>query len=124
VIKAFALCFSILLVASGMQGFIAFSFFKLNQPTIELTVCVNKSKPLKKCHGKCYLKKKLLEQKNNQNNSTHFTELTNALTLFPPTAIIHSQIITLPNCKINSFYLYPKARLHHPAIDYPPKFLV
>lgn len=107
-----------------MQGVIAFSFFKLNQPTIEKTVCINKSKPLKKCHGKCYLKKKLVEQKKNQNNSAQFTELTNALTLFPPTIIIHSQFISLPIGKINSFYLYPKARSHHPAIDYPPKFLV
>ena len=120
-IKAFALCFSILLVASGMQGFIAFSFYKLNQQTIEQTVCVNKNKPQKKCHGKCYLKQKLLEQKKKQNQTAWLLELSNSLTLFTPTATIQSINLEIPIRKLNSNYLYPHSHLYQLAIDIPPE---
>jgi len=119
--KSFAFLFSILMIASGMQGFIAFSFYKLNQQTIEQTVCVNKNKPQKKCHGKCYLKKKLLEQKKKQNQTSYWIELTNSLTLFTPIATLQSINLEIPICKLNSNYLFPHTILYHAAIDEPPK---
>lgn len=119
--KGFAILFSFILIASGMQGFIAFSFFKLNQNAIEQTACVNKNRPKTKCHGKCYLKRKLLEQKREQEHNTKLIEQTNSLTLFPPTATLHSFNLETTVCKLNVFYLYPVSNLYYPSIDDPPK---
>lgn len=67
----FSLCISLLILCSSMNNLISFGFFKLNQNRIELEACVNKYKPSKKCHGKCYLKKKLQEQQNQTKNPFH-----------------------------------------------------
>lgn len=119
--KIFAILFSILILASGMQGFIAFSFFKLNQNAIERIACINKNRPKTKCHGKCYLKKKLLAQKREQEHNTKILEQSNLMILFPPTATLHFCNLETPICKLNVFYLYPVYNLYYPSIDDPPK---
>ncbi len=84
--KIIVVFLSFLVLASGMQGFIAFSLFKLNQDRLEQAVCINKNKPSKKCHGKCYLKKKLIEQRETQRKAVQLFEQSNFTTLFPPAA--------------------------------------
>ncbi len=45
----------------GFSNVVSYSLFRLNQENIVLNHCINKDKPQKKCHGKCYLKLKLKE---------------------------------------------------------------
>ena len=56
------------LLAGTMSSFIIHAAFKYNQDYIIKALCVNRDKPKLQCHGKCYLKKQL-EQDQNQNNS-------------------------------------------------------
>jgi hypothetical protein len=56
-----------------MNNVVQFGFFKLNQSNIESRLCINKSKPLKKCHGKCYLKKLLKERNDKKNQPSSLT---------------------------------------------------
>lgn len=44
--------------------------FKLNQDYIVKNLCENRSKPQKKCCGKCYLKKQLKNATDNENGSS------------------------------------------------------
>jgi hypothetical protein len=49
--------------------------YALNKEFIAKVLCVNRSQPQMHCNGKCYLKKKLKEQENNnQDKSNHKSE--------------------------------------------------
>lgn len=60
----------ILLVSLSIQTFsqaIVVLNFEARRATIAGTLCINRDKPLLKCCGKCYLKKKLHEEKQSEN---------------------------------------------------------
>ena len=50
----------------GFQQTLFFVHFELNKSQIEKEHCININKPEMKCHGFCYLKKKLEKAENNR----------------------------------------------------------
>jgi len=50
----------------GFQQALFFVHFELNKSQIEKEHCININKPEMKCHGFCYLKKKLEKAENNR----------------------------------------------------------
>lgn len=52
--------------------------FRLNQQEIERLYCVNKAKPQLHCHGKCHLKKQLLENNDRNNKPSPKSQLEDA----------------------------------------------
>ncbi|HEX5624860.1 MAG TPA: hypothetical protein VFX48_02490 [Saprospiraceae bacterium] len=66
----------------------AFGFFVYNRQAIESTACVNKAKPQKKCHGKCYLKKKLLEQNEKKGGPVQDIQDPKTAVFFNPVSVL------------------------------------
>lgn len=65
--KAISIFAALVILLSSTSNAVLVLEFKLNQQEIERLYCVNKAKPQLHCHGKCHLKKQLLE--NNDRNS-------------------------------------------------------
>lgn len=57
--KAIVFFFITLIVSVTFRSFTTHTFFLINQKQIAEKYCVNKEKPILKCHGSCYLKKEL-----------------------------------------------------------------
>lgn len=70
--------------ASGLQECAAYLAYRYNQGAIESSLCINKSKPVLKCNGKCYLKKKIREQKENSTPVSFVYNSDAPFTLFLP----------------------------------------
>ena len=63
---------SLIFFNSIATGFVLLDF-KLRQDFIAKVLCVNKEKPKRQCHGKCYLKKQLkqvTDQQSDENKAT------------------------------------------------------
>jgi len=54
-----ALFLSIVILAQSVVGTLVVVHYQANKRYIAKTLCENRSKPNKKCEGKCYLKKQL-----------------------------------------------------------------
>jgi hypothetical protein len=55
----------IILLQSSMKS-IYVAYYHINQEYISSVLCINKDKPTSSCNGKCYLKKKMVEQEKQQ----------------------------------------------------------
>jgi hypothetical protein len=51
----------IILLQSSMKS-IYVAYYHINKDYISSVLCINKDKPTSSCNGKCYLKKKMIEQ--------------------------------------------------------------
>ena len=71
-----------------MREFMAFGFFVCNRQAIESAACVNKFKPQKKCHGKCYLKKKLQEQDEKKGSPVQDIQDPKTAVFFNPVSVL------------------------------------
>ncbi len=64
------------LVIQPLSKFLIVSNYALNVKSITAKYCVNKAKPKLKCHGKCHLKKQLIQHdKQSQSDSKASNEL-------------------------------------------------
>lgn len=57
--KLFAILFIFLIFGIASRDAVVYTQFKFNQDFIATVFCINKNKPTLKCNGKCYLKKKI-----------------------------------------------------------------
>ncbi len=64
-----AILFATLILAVSAKDLLMWSSYKINQAFIEKTICINRDRPEVMCHGKCYLTKKIVEDKG-ENKST------------------------------------------------------
>lgn len=76
-----------LLLFQSIDAFFTVAYYKINKKYITDFFCVNKLKPEMQCHGKCFLKAKLVEQEddnqkliiNFENETIEFYSLLNLL---------------------------------------------
>jgi hypothetical protein len=61
--KITAISFAFLMLALAAKDFVMLAAFKINQEYIAKSLCINQDKPEMHCKGKCYLKKKISENK-------------------------------------------------------------
>lgn len=117
--RPFAIILSIFILLSSMNNIVQFGFFKINQSNIESKLCINKSKPLKKCHGKCYLKK-LLKERNDKKNQPSSQALSFEPNLWiEPISAIYNRI----EFTDSGFAELPSIafRYYNAQIDQPPR---
>jgi len=60
------LIFTIILLFQANNILLTVFFYKINKKYITDLFCVNKQQPEMKCHGKCFLNKKIKQQKEEQ----------------------------------------------------------
>jgi hypothetical protein len=98
--------------------------YLLNKEKITKTLCVNKAKPTKKCHGKCQLIKKLKEQKQKEegNSPVSLPEVLKGKTEWP--AELNEVAVTVPVSEIsgNLFpaFLVAETSVRQADIFHPP----
>jgi len=73
--QAIVIFIAAIILVSSMSNALLVVQFKLNQANIERLYCVNKAKPQKQCHGKCHLKKQLVENNEHGNQSSPLAQL-------------------------------------------------
>jgi hypothetical protein len=59
--KFLTIFFAFLILGISCRDMVVYSQFKFDQDFIAAVLCMNKNKPAAKCNGKCYLKKKMEE---------------------------------------------------------------
>ncbi len=61
--KLTAISLAVLIFAATAKDMLMWASFKVNQDFIAKTLCINQDKPEKLCSGKCFLTKKISEEK-------------------------------------------------------------
>ena len=67
-------------VMQALGKFIIYTDYIINKEYIANNLCVNKSKPILKCNGKCHLAKQLKKQDQKENKSSSSTEKIEVIT--------------------------------------------
>jgi hypothetical protein len=118
-VLAYSLIFAIL--AGNFSRFFIYTGFEANQKYIAAELCVNRSKPMMHCNGKCYLAKKIKqaeekEKKEEQSQKSRYQE-----------AILTSVIVIEERFATPVESGFPELRyvLSHlsPAVFHPPQAL-
>ena len=68
--RCVAILLLIALTVSGLQRFVIYAGFKINQRYIAKTLCVNRSRPWMHCNGRCYFMRKLKAAEENEKKQT------------------------------------------------------
>ncbi len=79
--KAFVIFTAAIIFISSMSNSILYAGFRMNQAEIERLYCVNKAKPQKHCHGKCHLKKQLVENNEQKGSPSPLSNLEDSFKL-------------------------------------------
>lgn len=98
--------------------------FAVNQDYIADFLCINSDKPELECNGKCYLMKKLQNQKDHGDQQDSFPEINIyefpigfvAIAEIPPTIIFTMENKTFFGHTENYFYLYSFSDFHPPSV--------
>lgn len=77
--KLLSILLSGIILFCSMSYGMTFLLFKLNQTEIAKTLCINKDRPEKACHGKCFLKDRLEENHNEQDPAAPWTNTEESL---------------------------------------------
>jgi hypothetical protein len=97
--------------------------YLLNKEQISRTLCENKTKPSKKCHGKCQLIKKLRHQKQAEGNTpVSIPEVLKGKTECPAvlTEITVSLTSSAESRTVFPAYLLTQTTVHYADIFHPP----
>lgn len=66
--KMIAISLTLLILAVSAKDFVMLASFKVNQDFIAKVLCINQDKPELQCNGKCYLNKKIAEEKEREDS--------------------------------------------------------
>lgn len=97
--------------------------YLIHKEKITRTLCENKSKPSKKCHGKCQLIKKLRQQKQAEGNApVSLPEVLKGKTEFPAelNEIAVSRITPAETRTLYPAYIPFQSSVQHTDIFHPP----
>ena len=64
--KLLSIVLMLAIIAQGTVSLAIYAYYAINKETIAKTLCVNKSKPMLHCQGKCYLSKQLKKAEENE----------------------------------------------------------
>lgn len=67
--KLFLYSLLISILAPLVMPWVTMSYFELNREYIRNNLCINRSKPMLSCNGKCFLAKKLKQQQENEQHT-------------------------------------------------------
>ncbi|RKD13817.1 hypothetical protein BCY91_09665 [Pelobium manganitolerans] len=72
--RFFCILLTLVMLSSTFTHWLYFAGYKLNKSHIATALCINKNKPALHCQGKCFLKKKLAEAEQKQQDKEHQTQ--------------------------------------------------
>ena len=113
------------MLALAAKDFVMLAAFKINQEYIAKSLCVNQDKPEMHCKGKCYLKKKISENKENDQGKAPIAqpdELKQTVYYQPP---VNVEIPGFIFSQIKLYFIEPafSGQPFHADIFQPPRAL-
>jgi len=123
--KGVIILLSIVIVSLSFKDFFTYAHFYLNNNFIVNNICINRNTPEVECNGKCYLKKSIKENQEQEKKIPNpAKEKKSNFVFFPISKNLLSNTSTEENSQqLINFFIHNYSFSYHKEIFHPPPLI-